>query len=321
MGPQLLSGWHSLAFYPDSDHLTFGTASGRVETWEARTAQRVSTLGVKEGGVAASPDGRWLASGDLTVWSSKSGSRVFSLPQESGPIWFLAWSPDGERLAVGSADGGLAIWNLPKVEAQLAQIGLAWRADAQPPRPQEPQPFEPATPLERQHQIRHYLNLGRRLADVGRVAESAEAYRAALKLKPDDPVLHGELGKVLEDQARYKEAEAELNEAIQLRPEHGWFWVMRGWVYADMGQWEKASADFVKATECKEPHEEGLYCRAMLHLRNGNMGGYREICLDMLRRFGTGATWTCTLSPNSGVDPAHIVRLAEKILANSARNH
>ena len=106
-----------------------------------------------------------------------------------------------------------------------------------------------------------------------------------------------------------------------MRPEHGWFWVLRGWVYADMGQWEKASADFVKATECKEPHEEAWYSRAMLHLRNGNMDGYREICSDMLQRFGTGATWTCTLSPNSGVDPARIVRLAEKMLAKSARNH
>jgi WD40 repeat protein/serine/threonine protein kinase/tetratricopeptide (TPR) repeat protein len=320
-GPQLFAGWHSLAFYPDSEHLTFGTASGRTETWEARTARRVSTLGEQAGGVAASPDGRWLARDDLTVWSSKSGSRVFSLPEEGGPIWFHAWSPDGERLAVGSADGGLAIWNLPKVEAQLARVGLAWHADAQPPRPQEPQPFEPATPLEQQHQIRHFLNLGRRLARVGRVAEAAEAYRGALKLKPDDPVLHGELGKVLEDQARYKEAEAALNEAIKLRPEHGWFWVLRGSVYADMGQWAKASADFAKATECREPHEAAWYSRAMLHLQDGNLGGYREVCSDMLRRFDTGATWTCTLSPNSGVDPARILRLAEAVLAKSARNH
>ena len=132
LGPPLSSGWHSLAFYPDSDHLTFGTASGMVETWDTRTARRVSTLGRRrEGSLPARTAGGWRAR-DLTVWSSKTGSRVFSLPQESGPIWSLALSPDGERLAVGSADGGLAIWNLPKIQAQLAQIGLAWRADAQP---------------------------------------------------------------------------------------------------------------------------------------------------------------------------------------------
>ena len=133
--------------------------------------------------------------------------------------------------------------------------------------------------------------------------------------------MRGDLADVLEHLARYTDAEAELNEALRLRPEQSWFWVLRGWVYADMGQWEKASADFDKAAGCKEPNEEAWYSRALLHLSNGNLGGYREICLDMLRRFGTGATWTCTLSPNSGVEPAHMVRLAENILANSARNH
>ena len=31
----------------------------------------------------------------VTLWSSQTGSQVFSLPPESGPIWSLAWSPDG----------------------------------------------------------------------------------------------------------------------------------------------------------------------------------------------------------------------------------
>jgi WD40 repeat protein len=68
---------------------------------------------------------------------SKTGSQVFSLPQESGPIWSLAWSPDGERLAVGLSDGGLEIWNVARIQAELAGIGLVWRADARPPQEQE----------------------------------------------------------------------------------------------------------------------------------------------------------------------------------------
>jgi hypothetical protein len=38
----------------------------------------------------------------------------------------LAWSPNKECLAVGSEHGGIAIWNLPKMRAQLATIGLDW---------------------------------------------------------------------------------------------------------------------------------------------------------------------------------------------------
>jgi WD40 repeat protein/tetratricopeptide (TPR) repeat protein len=322
-GPPLSYGWHNLAFYPDSDHLTFGTDRGMVETWDTRTARRTFTLGQQRSGIAASPDGRWFATATepstVALWSSQTGSRVLSVPQESSRIWSLALSPDGEHLAIGLLDGGLAIWNVPKIQAQLTRIGLAWRADAQPPRQQEPEPFVPATPLE--HQLTHSSHLGKRLAWVGRFAEAEEVYRAALKLMPNDPVAHGNLGTFLLDQARYQEAEAEFNEAIQVQPEHSSFWVQRGWAHADRGQWDKASADFVKATECKEPDGEAWYARALLHLRDGDQGGYRKICADMLERFGTGAVWTCTLTPNSGADPARIVSLAEKALVNSPRDH
>ncbi len=339
-GPPLSGGWHNLAFYPDSDHLTFGTIRGMIETWDTRTSRWASGCG-QGGGLNGSPDGRWLVGASL--WSP-TGSRVFSLPHER-LCWSRAMSPDGERLAQGMADGGLAIWNLPRIQAELDRIGLAWREDARPLEQQEPQPFVARTPREHMLQVMHYLNLGKRLAWVGRVAEAENAYRAAPRVKPDDPVAHGNFGKFLENQARYREAEAEFGEAIRLLPEQGSFWVQRGWeyaemgqwdkvsadfvkamfwvqrgcVYADMGQWDKASADFVKATQCKEPDEEAWYSRAMLYLRDGNLDGYREICSDMLQRFGEGAVWTCTLTPNSGADPARIVSLAEKAIAKSPK--
>jgi tetratricopeptide (TPR) repeat protein len=177
---------------------------------------------------------------------------------------------------------------------------------------EEPNPFAPATLLERNRRVTQYSNLGKHLAWVGRLAEAEEAYRAALKVKADGPVGHGNFGKFLEDQDRYQEAKAELSEAIQLDPEQGWFWVLRGWTYADMEQWEKASADFVQATRCKEPDEEAWHSLALLHLRDGDLDGYQKICSDMLQRFGAGAVWTCALAPNSGTDPNRIVSLAEK---------
>jgi WD40 repeat protein len=319
LGAPPSAGWGRPTFYPDSDHLTFETAQQMAETWDTRTVHWVSSLG--RGAVALSPDGRWLIGPDQTLWSSQTGSRVFALPQESGPIWSCAFSPHGERLAIGLADGRMAIWNVPKIQAQLAEIGLEWRADARPSEQPEPQPFLRATALERMHEVMQYSNLARRLAWVGRLPEAEDAYRGALKLMPHDPEAHENLGKFLSDQARYAEAEAEFDEAIKLQPEHGWFRVLRGRAYADMGQWDKASADFISAAECKEPHEEAWYSLAMLHLRDGNFDGYRKTCSDMLQRFGQGATWTCTLSPKSGVDPAQIVRLAEKILAELPRNH
>jgi WD40 repeat protein/tetratricopeptide (TPR) repeat protein len=316
IGPLLGIGWRNLAFYPDSKHLTFDTARGIAETWDTRAARWVSSFG-KAGGVAASRDGRWLAT--TALWSS-TGSRVFSLPQER-LAWCYAVSPDGKQLAVGMADGGLAIWNVPRIQAQLARIGLAWREDARPPQQQEPQPFVATRPHERKLQVMQYSNLGKRLAWVGRVAEAEDAHRAALKVNPDDPTAHGNFGNFLDDRARYKEAEAEFNMAIKLQPERASFWVQRGRVYADLGQWDKASANFVHATQCKEPDADAWHSRAMLYLRDGNQDGYCQICLDMLQRFGEAAAWTCTLTPNSGADPDQIVDLAEKLLAKSSRDH
>jgi tetratricopeptide (TPR) repeat protein len=244
-------------------------------------------------------------------------------------------------------DGGVAIWNVPKVQEQLAQIGLAWHKDAQPPRQQEPQPFVATMPWQRWYQVLQYSTLGKRLAYLGRLAEAEDAYRGALKLKSDDPFAHGDFGKFLLDQARYQEAQAEFSEALKLLPEHNSFWVQRGWAYADtgqwdrhtgdffkssflvqrgwahagLGQWDKASGDFVQATQCKEPDEQAWYSRAMLYLRDGNQAGYREVCSDMLGRFGEGAAWTCTLTPNSGADADRGVDLAEKLLTKSSRDH
>jgi tetratricopeptide (TPR) repeat protein len=156
---------------------------------------------------------------------------------------------------------------------------------------------------------------------VGRLAEAEDAYRAALKLTPHDPVAHEDLGEFLEDRARYGEAEAEFDEAIRLQPGHGRSWVLRGRAYADRGRWDEASADFAKAAGCDEPHEEAWHARALLHLRDGDLDGYRSMCSEMLERFGAAATWTCTLSPASGADPERIVTLAENLLAKSSRDH
>jgi WD40 repeat protein/serine/threonine protein kinase/Tfp pilus assembly protein PilF len=324
MGPPVF-GWHNLAFYPDSEHLTFCTARGMVETWDARTARRVATLGPGRGGVAASADFRWLLAGtdpcNESLWSSRAAARVFALPEENSAIWSRAISPDNERLALGMADGGLAIWNLPKMQAQLDQIGLAWAPGDRAPKQEESQPYVPATPVERQRQATQYKNLAARLASVERVKEAEAAYRAVLKLTPDDLITRVMFASSLRDRGRFPEAETEFTAVIQLHPENGWSWVLRGWMYADEGRWEKASADFIKATECHEIPVSAWYFRAVLCLRNGDFGGYREICSDMLRRFGKGATWTCTLSANCGTDPARIVHLAEKSLAELPGDH
>jgi WD40 repeat protein len=44
----------------------------------------------------------------------------------------LCFSPDGSRLAVGSVDGTIYVWDLGRIRTQLAQMGLDWAAPAYP---------------------------------------------------------------------------------------------------------------------------------------------------------------------------------------------
>ena len=129
----LVLGWHGLAFHPDGRHLLFVADTHVAEAWDVTTGKRDYTLGepgeFEAWHVAVSPDGRLFAGDPKTtaagIWDLDSKKRLFLLPEERSPIWSLAWSPNGESLALGLSDGGLVIWNLPKIRAELARMGLA----------------------------------------------------------------------------------------------------------------------------------------------------------------------------------------------------
>jgi WD40 repeat protein len=83
----------------------------------------------KGGHVALSKDGHWLAveSGlAVTVWDTQSKKLLLRLPEGGGAVWSLAWSPNRDLLAVGTSVGGPVIWYIPKIRAQLAELGLDW---------------------------------------------------------------------------------------------------------------------------------------------------------------------------------------------------
>jgi WD40 repeat protein/tRNA A-37 threonylcarbamoyl transferase component Bud32 len=132
--PPMLQGWHGFAFLPDGDSLLFVATTGQIVIWsiaDDRAIGYVGTVGsFKAPHVAVSPDGKWLAAltelDAVSVWDLQSKDMVFTLRPEASGVWSLAWNPSSELLAVGQADGGLAIWNLSTMHAQLAEFGLEW---------------------------------------------------------------------------------------------------------------------------------------------------------------------------------------------------
>jgi WD40 repeat protein len=125
---------YALDFLSDSRRLTWINEREAGETWDVVSRQRVGEYGGRDGPAAqnlagaVSRDGAWSARGGrtITLWDVDSGRQLLALPEEQSRVYALAWSPDRRRLAVGTADGGVALWSIPAIRAELARLGLDW---------------------------------------------------------------------------------------------------------------------------------------------------------------------------------------------------
>src|SRR5690606_26523970 len=95
---------------------------GVLRLYEGETGSEVrSILAAPEhgwfSGLAFSPDGTLLATGTPTgliqFWNPATGAEVASLQQEYGVIT-LAFSPDGEHLAVSARDVTVRLYGVPR---------------------------------------------------------------------------------------------------------------------------------------------------------------------------------------------------------------
>jgi WD40 repeat protein/tetratricopeptide (TPR) repeat protein len=119
------------AFSPDGRLLAACALKPEVRLWNVETGQEVErvTLPLRRVRcVAFSPDGRFLAAGgasrewieaekrfadtDVVIWDRKIGKVASSLRGHSYPVSCVAFSPDGTRLASGSEEESLVLWDL-----------------------------------------------------------------------------------------------------------------------------------------------------------------------------------------------------------------
>jgi serine/threonine protein kinase/WD40 repeat protein/tetratricopeptide (TPR) repeat protein len=112
--------------------LWFADARGAIATWDCgqgRLLGRTSRTFARPK-LAVTADGRWAASLHptdqvLTLHDLEKDRELLTLPPEGSVVWSFAWSPDGRQLAVGRADGVVALWRLEEVRARLAEFGIA----------------------------------------------------------------------------------------------------------------------------------------------------------------------------------------------------
>lgn len=90
----------ALAFAPSSDTLALGTWDGNVHFWDVENKQPLRWNGMGGAGGARAP----MGVGSPVRWRG-------SLPEYQAAVESVAFSRDGQWLAVGYADGRLKIWN------------------------------------------------------------------------------------------------------------------------------------------------------------------------------------------------------------------
>jgi WD40 repeat protein len=121
----------SLAFAPDGRRVATAGEDRTVQVWDAGTGQRLREFREHTQAprcVRFSPDGQRIASSGLDatirIWDPTTGrvDRVLSghTAHEDGPagreplaVWCVSFHPEGRRLASGSSDRTVKLWDLP----------------------------------------------------------------------------------------------------------------------------------------------------------------------------------------------------------------
>jgi WD40 repeat protein/serine/threonine protein kinase len=115
----------NITYSPDGRFIgTLGHGASVVRVWDAQTGKELHCLQGHAsliGGIAFSPDAKWLASASLDqtvkLWDVATGALLRTFKGHSFMVLSVAFTPDGKRLASAGQDGTVKIWD-PALEAE-----------------------------------------------------------------------------------------------------------------------------------------------------------------------------------------------------------
>ena len=110
----------TVAFTSDGSTLLTGDMNGDACVWSVSNGQRIAEFagsGAKVLGGAISPDGSLAVTGyddgSASLWQASTGKLITSLPDPGRQtVDWVAFSPNGARVAIGDANGNAYIWSI-----------------------------------------------------------------------------------------------------------------------------------------------------------------------------------------------------------------
>jgi WD40 repeat protein/Tfp pilus assembly protein PilF len=228
----------SPVFSPDGQWLVLARgdtcAFHRMGTWELSHRIARDDAGLGGGALQFSSDSSMLAmrySPQLAKLVDPATGHEFAslLAPETDILSCLAFSPDGSLLAVGAANDQIRIWDLRRIRAQLAEMGLDWEAP----------PLEATSRASPVMPLRVEIVWGD-LADrtkptsgspqdlVGEVA----SLTATIAANPQDATAYLRRARIYYELEELKQAIEDYNVVIQLDPENVKAYHQLAWIYA-----------------------------------------------------------------------------------------
>jgi len=119
----------------------------------------------------------------------------------------------------------------------------------------------------------HY-NLGLAYANLGRWKEVIETCKQAIKLKPDYAEAHNNLGVAYDELGRNQEAIEAYKQAIKLEPDLAKAHYNLGITYANLGRWKEVIEACKQAIKLKPDYAEAYY---NLGLAYANLDRWKEV--------------------------------------------
>ena len=116
-----------MMFSPDGQTLASGSQDETVRLWDPNNGKLITTLTDQRGWanpVAFSSDGAHLLIGGhgISIWDTESGEFKKPLTADVGNATSVVFSPDGQRVASGSADNKVRLWEFDAADYEFPSI-------------------------------------------------------------------------------------------------------------------------------------------------------------------------------------------------------